>query len=73
MESSMTAEEFAVLVRRAGLPLGATQQAMLHGVHGRLESMMQRVRTPLGATRDRAAEPAHIFVPGEAAPRPRQP
>ena len=29
---------------------------------------MQRVRAPFpGTTRDRAAEPAHIFVPGEAA------
>ena len=34
MESSMTVEEFAVLVRRAGLPLDAAQQAVLHGVHG---------------------------------------
>lgn len=71
MESSMTVEEFAVLVRRAGLPLDAAQQAVLRGVHGRLEAMAQRVRTPFpDATRGRAAEPAHIFVPGQAAPGP---
>ena len=74
MESSMTAGEFAVLIRRAGLPLDPAQVAALHGVHGRLEAMMQRVRTPLlGAARDRSAEPAHIFVPGEAAPGLGQP
>ncbi len=73
MESSMTAEEFAVLVRRAGLPLDPAQQAVLHAVHGRLEAMMQRVRAPSpGALRDRAAEPAHIFVPG-ASSGPEQP
>ena len=69
MESSMTAEEFATLVRHAGLVLDASQRAVLHGVHGRLEEMMQRVRAPApGVTRDRAAEPAHIFVPGESVP-----
>ncbi len=74
MESSLTAKEFAVLVRCAGLPLDVAQQAVLHGVHGRLEAMMQRVRTSSpGAVRDRAAEPAHIFVPGEASPTPGQP
>lgn len=73
MESSMTAEEFAVLVRHAGLPLDAAQRAVLHGVHGRLEAMMQRVRAPFpGTARDRAAEPAHIFVPSGAASGPGQ-
>ena len=70
----MKAEEFAVLVRHAGLALDASQRAVLHGVHGRLEAMMQRIRAPSpGVTRDRAAEPAHIFVPGEAVPGPEQP
>ena len=65
----MTAEEFATLVRHVGLALDASQRAVLHGVHGRLEEMMRRVRAPSpGVTRDRAAEPAHIFVPGEAVP-----
>jgi hypothetical protein len=74
MESSMTVEEFTVLVRRAGLPLDAAQQAVLHGVHGRLEEMMQRVRTPSpGVTRGRGAEPAHIFVPGGTIPGTGQP
>ena len=69
----MTAEEFATLVRHAGLVLDPSQRAVLHGVHGRLEAMMQRVRAPSpGVTRDRVAEPAHIFVPGEAEPGPGQ-
>lgn len=66
MTSSLTLEEFAVLVRRAGLPLDAAQTAALHDVHGHLEAMTARNRTTLdGKVRDRPAEPAHVFVPGQ--------
>ena len=67
MPSSLTPEEFAVLVRRAGLPLDAAQRDTLHAVHGHLEAMVERNRTALdGTVRDRAAEPGHVFVPGQA-------
>lgn len=60
--ASVSEDEFALLVRRAGLPLDATQRRALHEVYGHFEQMLERNRT---ATRTRGAEPAHIFVPGQ--------
>ena len=59
---SVTEEEFALLVRRAGLPLDAAQRRTLHEVYGHFEAMVERNRT---ANRTRGAEPAHVFVPGQ--------
>ena len=52
---------FAVLVRRAGLQLDETQRRTLFEVYGYMEAMLDRLRTP----RERGAEPAHVFVPGQ--------
>lgn len=57
---SVSEDEFAVLVRRAGLPLDATQRQALYEVFGHFEAMLERNR---GAMRARGAEPAHVFVP----------
>jgi hypothetical protein len=51
-------ERFAVLVERAGLKLTPEQFEELHQGYGFVERMIGSVRRP----RDRAAEPAHIFV-----------
>ena len=64
IEPSVTAEEFALLVRHAGLPLDSQQRAGLFAVYGHFEAMLERNRhaeTP----RPRGAEPAHVFVPGQ--------
>jgi len=60
-----TEAEFAVLVRRAGLTLDDRQRAALHEVMPAFETMLERARGARGAGRDRAAEPAHIFIPGQ--------
>ena len=64
---SVTEADFAVLARRAGLPLDAAQRQALFEVYGHLEAMLERVRTPRGPSRERGrdAEPAHVFVPGQ--------
>ena len=59
---SVTEEEFALLVRRTGLPLDAAQRRVLHEVFGHFEAMLERNRT---AGRTRGAEPAHVFIPGQ--------
>jgi hypothetical protein len=51
-------ERFAVLVERAGLKLTPEQFEELRQGYGFVERMIGSVRRP----RDRAAEPAHIFV-----------
>jgi hypothetical protein len=51
-------ERFAVLVERAGLKLTPEQFEELRQGYGSVERMIGSVRRP----RDRAAEPAHIFV-----------
>jgi hypothetical protein len=51
-------ERFAVLVERAGLKLTPEQFEELRQGYGFVERMVGSVRRP----RDRAAEPAHIFV-----------
>jgi hypothetical protein len=51
-------ERFAVLVERAGLKLTSEQFEELRQAYHLVERMARTVRRP----RDRAAEPAHIFV-----------
>jgi hypothetical protein len=51
-------DRFAVLVERAGLRLTPEQFEELRQGHRFVERMIRTVRRP----RDRAAEPAHIFV-----------
>jgi uncharacterized membrane protein len=57
-EQSISAERFAVLVEQAGLKLTPEQFEELRQAHRQVERMQRSVRRP----RDRAAEPAHIFV-----------
>lgn len=67
--AGVTEAEFAVLVRRAGLPLDEAERRVLHEVYGHLERMLDRNRTPLaGGDRVRGAEPATVFVPGQGWP-----
>ena len=62
---SVSADEFAVLAKRAGLELSEAQAGMMYGVFGHFEAMLDRLRRPLDAPRGRGAEPAHVFVPGQ--------
>jgi uncharacterized membrane protein len=57
-EQSISSERFAVLVERAGLKLSPEQFEELRQAYRQVERMQRSVRRP----RDRAAEPAHIFV-----------
>jgi hypothetical protein len=57
-EQSISAERFTVLVERAGLKLTPEQFEELRQAYRQVERMQRSVRRP----RDRAAEPAHIFV-----------
>jgi hypothetical protein len=57
-EQSISAERFAVLVERTGLKLTPEQFEELRQAYRQVERMQRSVRRP----RDRAAEPAHIFV-----------
>ena len=54
----LSPERFAVLVGRAGLALTPEQFEELRQGYGFVERMIRTVRRP----RDRASEPAHIFV-----------
>ena len=54
----ISAERFRMLVERAGLKLTPEQFEELRQAHRFVERMQKSVRRP----RDRAAEPAHIFV-----------
>ena len=68
---SVTEAEFALLVRHAGLSLDDEGRSALFEVYGHFEAMLARVRIPGPLTaRDRAAEPAHLFVPGQGWDRP---
>ena len=58
MSTPISAERFAMLVERAGLKLTPAQFEELRQAHRFVERMQRSVRRP----RDRAAEPAHIFV-----------
>ena len=64
----VTEAEFAVLVRRAGLPLDEGARRVLHGVYGHLEGMMERNRVPVAGGDRTRSEPAHVFVPGQGWP-----
>ena len=57
-EQSISSERFTVLVERAGLKLTPEQFEELRQAYRQVERMQRSVRRP----RDRAAEPAHIFV-----------
>jgi hypothetical protein len=54
----ISTERFAVLAERAGLKLTPDQFEELRQGYRFVERMIRTVRRP----RDRAAEPAHIFV-----------
>jgi len=57
--------DFEALVRRAGLPLSPEQTADIHeNAWPYIEAMVARIRaTGTSPTRERGAEPAHIFKP----------
>ena len=57
-DQPISAERFAFLVERAGLTLTPEQFEELRQAYRQVERMQRSVRRP----RDRAAEPAHIFV-----------
>lgn len=57
-ESPISRERFAILVEQARLKLTPEQFAELHDGYRFVQRMQRMVRRP----RDRAAEPAHIFV-----------
>jgi hypothetical protein len=57
-EESISSERFRVLVERAGLKLTPEQFEELRQGYRFVERITRTVRRP----RDRAAEPAHIFV-----------
>ena len=57
-EQPISAERFAVLVERAGLRLTPEEFEELRQGYRFVERMIRTVRRP----RDRAAEPAHIFL-----------
>jgi hypothetical protein len=59
VKASITEQDFAVLVTRAGLPLSAEQRTDLYAVYGLLEQQLARVHAPL----PREAEPSLIFAP----------
>ena len=58
MSEPISNERFAVLVERAGLKLTPEQFEELRQGYRFVERMIRTVRRP----RDRASEPAHIFV-----------
>ena len=58
MSELTSPERFAVLVERAGLKLTPEQFEELRQGYRFVERMIRSVRRP----RDRATEPAHIFV-----------
>jgi hypothetical protein len=58
MSEPISPERFAVLVERAGLNLTPEQFEELRQGYRFVERMIRSVRRP----RDRAVEPAHIFV-----------
>ena len=62
MLQNITDAEFDFLAKRAGLALTDAQKAELMTVYPLVAAMAERNRAPRG----RAAEPAHIFIPGES-------
>jgi hypothetical protein len=51
-------DDFAALIRRAGLPIAPADVRELYQAWALVEPMLDRIRIP---DRDRAAEPAHLF------------
>jgi hypothetical protein len=62
MTAKLPQNDFAALVRRAGLDLTPAQVAELYGAWAHVESMLERIRAH-GRGRGREAEPALIFRP----------
>jgi hypothetical protein len=62
MEPTITRDEFAFLIRRAGVTLPEAKLEELYGAYGHIEAAAERVR------RNGEAEPAHVFVPIEETP-----
>ena len=60
MPTQLPQDDFAALVRRAGLALAPAQIEELHGAWGHIEPMLQRIRVH---GRGREAELALIFRP----------
>ncbi len=60
MPARLPQEDFAALVRRAGVALSPAEIDELYGAWANVESMLERVRA---GTRPREAEPALIFRP----------
>ena len=57
-DQPISRERFTILVEQAGLKLTPEQFAELHDGYRFVQRMQRMVRRP----RERAAEPAHIFV-----------
>lgn len=57
----MNEAELEEALQRAGMTLDAAQRAAMLEILPRFDAMLRRNRTP----RDRSAEPAHVFVPGQ--------
>lgn len=57
MEPTISREEFAFLIRRAGVTLPEAKLAELYAAYAHVEAAVERVR------RGGDAEPAHVFVP----------
>ena len=60
--TKMTTEEFEAAAIRIGLPLSPAKRDELYEAFGKLETMIERVTRP----KPREAEPALVFVPGDA-------
>ena len=60
MPARLPQEDFAALVRRAGVELSPAEIEELYGAWRHLEPMLERVRA---GSRPREAEPALIFRP----------
>jgi hypothetical protein len=58
---TITSEQFDFLAARAGLSLSPEQKAEIIGTYHYVAAMVARNSKPRG----RAAEPAHVFIPGE--------
>jgi hypothetical protein len=56
--AEVTASEFAFMLRQVGLAVTEAQASELRDGYGLIRAMTERVR----GSRDREAEPAHVFV-----------
>ena len=60
MPARLPQDDFAALVRRAGVQLSSAEIEELYGAWENIEPMLERIRA---GTRPREAEPALIFRP----------